>query len=165
MLAKIAIRLSEVFETIFGWFLAIFIAVLNFFALHKGIISIVLISVVIDGIWGIIVSVKQGRFVLSELARLSVSKLLVYGCVLVLFIAIDKLLGGQMLISSTIIATLIVLVETWSTLASMIIVFPDMAFLRLLKKVLKGEIARKLNVEESAVETYFKNKKNGKAKN
>ena len=158
----ILIKLSNIFSTFFGWLLAIFIAVGNFFAGHIGIINIVLFAVIIDAFWGIFVSVKQGKFVLSELARLSISKLLVYGCVLALFIAIDKMLGGSLVVSSTIVATLIVLVEAWSTLASMIIVYPDMAFLRLLRKVLKGEIASKLGIEESQVDSYFVNKKSKK---
>ena len=158
----ILIKLSNIFSTFFGWLLAIFIAVGNFFAGHIGIINIVLFAVIIDAFWGIFVSVKQGKFVLSELARLSISKLLVYGCVLALFIAIDKMLGGSLVVSSTIVATLIVLVEAWSTLASMIIVYPDMAFLRLLRKVLKGEIASKLGIEESQVDNYFVNKKSKK---
>ena len=161
---KVFAKLADIFSTFWGWFLAIFIGVGNFFAGHIGIINIVLFAVVIDAFWGIFVSVKQGKFVLSELARLSISKLLVYGCVLALFIAIDKMLGGSLVVTSTIVATLIVLVEAWSTLASMMIVYPNMAFLRLLRKVLKGEIASKLNVTEEEVDNYFveKSKKNKK---
>ena len=163
---KVFAKLADIFSTFLGWFLAILIAVGNFFAGHIGIINIVLFAVIIDAFWGIFVSVKQGKFVLSELARLSISKLLVYGCVLALFIAIDKMLGYSLVVSSTIVATLIVLVEAWSTLASMIIVYPNMAFLRLMKKVLKGEIASKLGIAESQVDSYFKDKKNDKkAKN
>ena len=161
---KVFAKLADIFSTFWGWFLAVFIAVGNFFAGHIGIINIVLFAVIIDAFWGIFVSVKQGKFVLSELARLSISKLLVYGCVLALFIAIDKMLGGSLVVTSTIVATLIVLVEAWSTLASMMIVYPNMAFLRLLRKVLKGEIASKLNVAEEDVDNYFveKSKKNKK---
>ena len=42
--------------------------------------------------------------------------------------------------------------ELWSTAASMLICFPNMPFLQLLKKALVGEIASKLNVKPEDVE-------------
>lgn len=46
----------------------------------------------------------------------------------------------------------IILVELWSTAASMLICFPRMPFLQLLKKALVGEIASKLRVKPEDVE-------------
>lgn len=159
------IKLPDILSTFSGWVLAILLGIVNFFASHKGIVNIVIFAVVIDAFWGIFVSIKQGKFVLSELGRMTISKLMVYGCVITLFIAVDKLLGGSMTLSATIIATLIVLVEAWSTLASMTIVYPNMVFLRVLRKVLKGEIARKLNIQECEVEQYLNKDANDKEDN
>ena len=46
----------------------------------------------------------------------------------------------------------ITLVELWSASASMLILFPNFLFLKLLKKALTGEIADKLGIDPSQVE-------------
>ena len=106
----------------------------------------------IAGDGGIASSLKQKRFTKSELARDSFSKLAVYGSVIVLFILIDKLIGASNGLTTSAICICIILVELWSTSASMLICFPNMPFLKLLKKALVGEIASKLNVKTEDVE-------------
>ena len=71
---------------------------------------------------------------------------------ILLFILIDKLLGVGNGLSTSVICICIILVELWSTAASMLICFPNMPFLQLLKKALVGEIASKLNVKPEDVE-------------
>jgi hypothetical protein len=70
----------------------------------------------------------------------------------VLFILIDKLIGASNGLTTSAICICIILVELWSTSASMLICFPNMPFLKLLKKALVGEIASKLNVKTEDVE-------------
>ena len=117
-------------------------------------------AVVMDAVWGIAASLKQGRFTKSELARDSFSKLSVYGSVILIFIFIDKLMGVGNGLTTSVICIGIILVELWSTAAIMRICFPKMPFLQLLKKALIGEIASKLNVKtedvEKALETLNK---------
>ena len=97
---------------------------------------------------------------LSELARNTYSKLSVYGCCIVLFIGIDKMVGSDTGITTSAICIGIVLVEAWSTCGSMIICYPDLPFLKLLKKALTGEIARKLNVPTDKVDEVLYNLNN-----
>ena len=128
-------KLSVVLSTAWGW-----------------VVGFTVVAVVMDAAWGIASSVKQGRFTKSELMRDSLSKLAVYGSVILLFILIDKLLGVGNGLSTSVICICIILVELWSTAASMLICFPNMPFLQLLKKALVGEIASKLNVKPEDVE-------------
>ena len=109
-------------------------------------------AVVMDAVWGIASSLKQKRFTTSELARDSFAKLAVYGSVIMIFIFIDKLIGVSNGLTTSVICICIILVELWSTAASMLICFPSMPFLQLLKKALVGEIASKLNVKAEDVE-------------
>ena len=51
-----------------------------------------------------------------------------------------------------VICICIILVELFSTAASMLICFPNMPFLKLLKKALVGEIASKMNIKTEDVE-------------
>ena len=156
------IKLANIFSSLGGWLIAIITAFITYFAGHKFMLEMVLLSVVMDMVWGIVVSVKNKRFILSELARCTIEKVAIYGTVLVIFIGIDKLIGGETVITATIVATLIIMVELWSSLANMSIIYPNMPFLRLLRRALVGEIARKLNVDESIVniELSEKNEKN-----
>lgn len=138
------------------WLAAIGLLIVDIFAGHKLLVDIVVIVTVMDAIWGIAVSVSRKEFTLSELARLTVAKLAVYGSALLIFLALDRLVenesGLEIAITSGLIGVLIVLTEGWSSLASMLILFPNNPFLKLCQKALTGEIARKLGCEEDEVE-------------
>lgn len=139
-------KLGEVLTHVQGWLLAIALAICNYFAGHKVIVLLVVAVTIMDAFWGICVSIKRGKFALSELARLTVSKLAVYGCAMAVFVGLDSL--ADTVLSATIVGTAIVLVEFWSSCASMLILYPDFLFLRVFSKALTGEIARKLGVSE-----------------
>lgn len=145
-------KLSTVLSTAWGWVVCVGLIVANFLAGYETMVGFTVAAVVMDAAWGIASSVKQGRFTKSELMRDSLSKLAVYGSVILLFILIDKLLGVGNGLSTSVICICIILVELWSTAASMLICFPNMPFLQLLKKALVGEIASKLNVKPEDVE-------------
>ena len=145
-------KLSVVLSTAWGWVVCVGLIVANFLAGYETMVGFTVVAVVMDATWGIASSVKQGRFTKSELMRDSLSKLAVYGSVILLFILIDKLLGVGNGLSTSVICICIILVELWSTAASMLICFPNMPFLQLLKKALVGEIASKLNVKPEDVE-------------
>lgn len=143
-------KLVNIIQHPTGWMLGIGIAIGNYFANHSFIVFLVVAVTLIDAAWGIAVSIHQGRFTLSELARLTIAKLAVYGCAVFVFVGLDKFMNTTL--SSSLVAAAIVLVEFWSSCASMLILFPNFLFLRLIKKALTGEIASKLRVNEEDVE-------------
>lgn len=153
-------KLTVVLSTVWGWLFAIFLVIANFLAGYETMVGFTVAAVLFDAFWGIASSLKQKRFTKSELARDSFSKLAVYGSVIVIFILIDKLLGVSNGLTTSVICVCIILVELWSMAASMLICFPHMPFLQLLKKALVGEIASKLGVKtedvENALETLQK---------
>lgn len=153
-LLKLATKLEAILSTGLGWLVAFGIFVAEYFAGHTLIVSLVVAVTLMDAIWGIAVSLKQGNFTRSELARLTIDKLAVYGCAMVVFVGLDKL--GDTTITASVVGAAIVLVEFWSSCASMLILFPHIAFLRLMKKALTGEIASKLHIEEEEVEKELK---------
>ena len=120
------------------------------------IIYMVVIASCIDLICGIGVAVKKKGFARSELMRLTVEKVMVYGLVLIVFMCVDLLIeretGFTTDITSGVVGTLMTLAESVSFTASLLIMFPNNAFLRMFQKMLTGELARKLNCEESEVE-------------
>lgn len=146
-----------------GWLLCAALLVMNFIVGYEKMVGFTVMAIVLDAVWGIAASLLQKRFALSELARDTFAKLAVYGTAVFVFILIDKLTGLSGGLTTSIICIGIILVEMWSMSASMLICFPHMPFLNILKKALAGEIASKLNVKPEdvaeALDTLHQNRK------
>lgn len=151
-------KLSMIFQTVQGWLIALGMFLAEyFFATHGTVVKAVLILTILDAVWGIAVSIKQGKFTLSELMRQTVAKIAIYGSALAAFIQIDKVANTEL---CTIIVSIPILIcEAWSMAGSMLIIKPDMLFLRLFRKALAGEIANKLGITPEEVEGVLNNKK------
>lgn len=143
-------KLQAILHTVQGWVVAFVLFAADYIAGHELAVGLVVAVTLMDAVWGITVSIKKKRFALSELARLTIGKLAVYGCAMLTFIGLDKMIG--MVLSASIIGAAICLVELWSASASMLILFPNFFFLKLFKKALTGEIASKLKISEEEVE-------------
>ena len=120
---------------------------------HELAVGLVVFVTLMDAVWGISVSIKHKKFALSELARLTIGKLAVYGCALLAFIGLDKMI--DMSLTTSFVGAAIVLVELWSASASMLILFPNFLFLKLFRKALTGEIASKLKIPEEEVDAVL----------
>lgn len=98
--------------------------------------------------------------------RLTVEKLVVYGAAMLVFLCIDKAIEAETSwefgLTAGVVGVVIAMTETWSFLASLLILFPKNPFLRLFQKALIGEIARKLQCEEDAVEAILKDARKSK---
>ena len=150
-------KLGTILQTKWGWFLGAGVAIADYIAGHMFVVFLVVAVTLLDAVWGVAASVHQGRFTLSELLRLTVSKLAVYGCALFVFIGLDKFIDST--ISASVVGACIVLVEFWSSCASMLILYPNFLFLRLMKHALIGEIASKMNKTEEEVKEIMEGKK------
>ena len=143
-----------------GWFMGLFLFVADAVTGGGRIIYLVVIATAIDLICGIAVAIKRKNFAKSELMRLTVEKLVVYGAAMLVFLCIDKAIETEttfeFALTSGVVGVVIAMTETWSFLASLLILFPKNPFLRLFQKALIGEIARKLQCEEEAVEAILK---------
>ena len=155
LFTKILFKIGDVFHHMEAWFIACLLFVVSIFAPHWFLISLVSAVTLVDAAWGITVSVRHGRFALSELMRLSVVKLAIYGCALFGFAGLDMFVqmqtGLELSLTTSVIGIVIILIELWSTCASMLILFPHFPFLYILKRALTGEIAHKLGVSEDEV--------------
>ncbi|MBQ6287379.1 MAG: hypothetical protein IJK73_06980 [Bacteroidales bacterium] len=148
-------KLADIIQYPAGWFMGFLLFIVDALSGGRLIIYIVIIATVIDLFCGIAVSIKRRNFAKSELMRLTVEKLVVYGTALLVFLCIDKAIAAEtnleLALSSGLIGVVITMAETWSFLASLLILFPKNPFLRLLSKALIGEIARKLQCSEEEV--------------
>lgn len=146
-------KLMSILSTVQGWALAVVLMLLDYVGGNKFSVGLAVAVTLMDACWGIAVSIKMKRFALSELMRLTLGKLAVYGCVILAFIGVDK--SYEMSITTPTICVVISLVELFSSMGSMLILFPHFVFLKLFRKALTGEIASKLNIEPEEVENVL----------
>lgn len=150
----------EILQYPAGWFAGLGLFIADAVTGGRLIIYLVVIATVIDLICGIAVSIKRKNFAKSELMRQTVEKLVVYGTAMLVFLCIDKAIetetDWEFALTSGVVGVVIAMTETWSFLASLLILFPKNPFLRMFQKALVGEIARKLQCEEDAVEAILK---------
>ncbi len=151
-------KLELILSTIGGWLSLLGIIIVNYFSGYSLSISLVILLVVLDLVWGVAASIVRGTFAKSELARDTFSKFTVYGSCIIVAIALDKLIGIKTPISTVSICSLIMLVEAFSMAGSMLIVNPKMPFLRLLQPILIGEIANKLHMSVEEAKKYLTGK-------
>jgi len=162
IIIKTLTKLGAILQTVQGWVIALGLFLAEyFFADHAIVVKAVLIATLLDAVWGISASIKQGKFTLSELMRQTVAKIAIYGSALAVFIQIDKVASTEL--CTTVVSIPILVCEVWSMAGSMLIVKPDMPFLRLFRTVLKGEIANKLGVTPEEVEEVLAPKSNDAA--
>ena len=158
IIVKTLTKLGTILQTVQGWVVAAGIFVAEyFFADHATVVWLVLTATLLDAVWGIAVSISHGQFTLSELMRLTVAKIAVYGCALAVFIGLDKVTHTEL--TTDIVGGAIILCETWSMLGSMLIIYPHIPILQLLRKALTGEIASKLGIPEEEVKEVLEGKK------
>lgn len=146
----VASKLAAILSTLQGWFVAVCLLIVDYIGGNAFAVSLAVAATIMDAVWGIAVSIKRGSFAKSELARLTLGKAAVYGCIIFVFIGIDKAIN--MSITTDIMCVAITLVELFSSAGSMLILFPNFVFLKLFRKALTGEIASKLNIEPEDVE-------------
>lgn len=131
-------------STIWGWVLAIITFFTNLITPEWYSFTVVIIAICLDAFFGIVVSVKNKKFALSKLMRVTSFKIASYGAGLLIFLLIEKLAHDTGFIGVKIAAAWATACEFWSMSASILIIWPDAYFFRILRKQLKGEIENKL---------------------
>lgn len=166
-ISRIWEKLAELIHYPLAWLSGLLLFIADALAGGKLIIYIVLVAAVVDLICGIAVAIKRKEFTRSDLMRQTVEKLLVYGLVLFVFLCVDHVIesetGFQTDITSGFVGVLMTLTEAVSFTASLLILYPENGFLRMFQKALKGELARKLNCEESEVDAILAKSRKKKA--
>ena len=154
-LSRVGDKIVEIVQYPWAWLAGFGLFIADAVSGGTLIIYLVVIAVVIDLACGIAVAVSRKSFAQSELMRLTVEKVTVYGLALFVFLCVDKVIAAgtslEMMLTSGVVGVVIALTEVWSSLASLLILFPKNPMLKLMQKALTGEIARKLGVEESEV--------------
>ena len=154
-IAKLFTSIGSILQTVWGWVAVVAATVINYFTGHEFSCVIILVAVIFDAVWGIWAAKKQGRYARSELMRDSCSKISAYAMVVIFTIAVEDLCGMNSELPADIVASMILVTELWSIAGNVLIVNPNIAFFRLLRPLLRGEIAKKLRISEEKVDEYL----------
>lgn len=143
---KVIIQLNNALSTAYGWMLAMVSTLIAFVTPEKVSFLVVGGAILADLFWGIVASVKQKKFILSVTFRETFKKIGVYSFALMGAMAIESITHSEgTFIAVRTVAILASVCEFWSMSASMLIVYPNMPFLKLMRWQLKGEIESKVN--------------------
>lgn len=143
---KIMEKVWQIFTTLYGWIIMLFVGFVDFLGDEKTAFLVVGITIVFDLVWGIAAAVKRGEYIFSEAGRNTFTKMFAYGSVLVLVLLIEKLTHGGTFLATRILCVIAASCELWSVCANILIVKPGFPFIRLFRKHLAGEISKKLNI-------------------
>lgn len=135
----------------YGWALATLCSAITFLAPEKFSFTVVLAAILIDAVFGIMVSLMNGRFVLSKLGRVTIFKIASYMSALIMVFMIERLAHDSGFFGIKIVAGWAVACEFWSMSASVLIIWPDAVFFRIMRRHLKGEISAKLGTDISDI--------------
>lgn len=130
-----------------GWFIASATFFTDMLTPEWFAFAVVLTVIVLDAVFGTIVSIQKKRgFALSKLGRVTSFKILSYGSSLLVVFLIEKLIHDDGFIGIKVAAAWAAACEFWSMSASILIIWPEAPFFRMMRRALKGEMSAKLGV-------------------
>lgn len=162
--AKILAAILTLFSTVWGKILTIVTFMCTYFLPVKDMVHIAFIFVLVDMMLGVAVTLKRKGIAHILSTRLRDS--LVKGFVYVVFIgglyAIEKNIVDGFYITSKVAFAIVTGVELWSIAANILILSPNLVFLRIFRRYLTQEMAKKLEMAQDEVEEFLKDNKNKK---
>ena len=142
-----------------GWIVGCGMALIAFLSPIKYLILFIFIITFVDLMLALWINRKN---ILSSKLRLSVFKIFFYIGTIALCFSMEALIGVALLYK--IIFSLISLTELISICANALIIYPDIKVVGIFKKLLTGEIAKKLGIEVSEVDNLLSKKDKVEAK-
>ena len=160
---------QKIYEVLSNWagvLLSSLVFCGTFLGARLPLLAYIAVAVTIDGIWGVVTAKKAGRFIFSRLLAKSAVKIAAYSSIYALVALIEKgFVGSEFTFSSSVIAAILIASELWSTLGHISISNPDWLVTKILRMYLKGEMAKKLGINEEELDKVLKSSDKSKKKN
>lgn len=159
VLNSLGIKLNFILNSTCGMISTLFISILAYFAGLKIMIYIIAACLFIDLILGIAVSIKNNGkdSIQSSKLRKTIIKAFFYLSTLMILFALETELQLSWLVLTKVVFGLAVLTELISAASLALILNPDFMFLRIFKKFLTQEIAKKLDIKENDIKQIIDN--------
>lgn len=138
--------LRTVFSSTYGWCSAIFLFMLSYLTpIHSNFIILGCL-ILIDMFWGIYRTIYTGGFVVSWLMKDTLKKISVYASTLLSVFLIESLFHNGT-VATNIVTSIAGSCEIWSFTASILIIYPDMPYVKMLRKYLIKEMEKKSGID------------------
>lgn len=144
-------HVQSIFSTVWGWILIVSTYIFSYIWEEKTIFIVAIFAILFDLFWGVRASLKLKKFMLSSGIRETFNKILVYCSILLILLVIERLIHENTLIAARAVCVLMAACELYSASASMLIVNPNMPFLKLFRMQLKGEIEKKTGINTDKI--------------
>lgn len=146
---KILQHTYRLFESTYGYVLFCATMIAGFISGEQVVCTLIGLAILFDLVLGICTAIMNKKFVLSDAIRDTFIKIIVYGIPLLLIGLTENKLAGTN-IGFYAICAIAIACELWSITAHLLILAPNMPFLKILRFQLKGEIESKTgkNIEE-----------------
>lgn len=155
-------KIYEVLSNIWGWLMTAGIFCGTFLGDRLPLLAYITIAIIIDALWGIKTAITAKKFIFSKLITKSAIKITAYVSVYAIVALIEKGFAEGFMVSSSIIAAILISSELWSILGHIGIAYPDFVAIKIIRKYLKGEMSKKLGVSEDELDDIL-NKKNNES--
>ena len=150
---SIPTKISEVLTTTWGKFIAALIFCGSFLGDRLPLLWYIAAAILIDALWGISTAIKAKRFIFSKFITKSAIKIFAYVSIYGVVALVEKgYTDGEFMVTSSIIASILITSELWSILGHIGIAYPDFLVVKLLRRYLKGEMAKKLGIPEDELD-------------
>ena len=153
--------IGAVTSIIWGRVLIVILFIGATFAPISGLIHTILILIGVDLIFGLTVTIRKKGIdeIVSNKLRNSLFKAMFYLLFIMMSFLVEKQIAGSDCLVTKVVFAVMGAVELWSIAGNALILSPNLPFLRLLKKYLTSEIAKKMEIDKKDVDEIL-NKKN-----
>lgn len=141
---RTGMKLQDMLSQSWGWVLSAIIFMLNFISPVRYAFLAMAVAMLMDLLFSMVSTWKQGKFILSQILRDTPAKVIVYGGSMLVVYVTERIFGDDASLFTKGGCTLACVCELWSMLGSALIIWPNMLFPKLLRLQLKGEIESKL---------------------
>jgi hypothetical protein len=153
-------KLYNTLHTLLGWGMFIMALMLSTFGVKAMLFHWILIAMAFDLFFGTWSSLKRKQFHISTALVSTAIKLVMYLVIFCIPMILEKiLLNKDLLMGTTIVTAFICSAEFFSSIAHMLIIKPDFIVVKIFRKFLIAEVARKMKVSHEEVMTMFDIKK------
>lgn len=152
----LAFKLRLVLGTITGWvtaFMAFMLATFGDKAMHIHWVLLVLFIDLLFGSWS---AIKRDVFHISTALFSTACKVVMYITIFFMPMILENILGTDLSYGTVSVTALLISAEFFSILAHMLIIKPDLVGVKLFKRLLSGEIAKKLGITVKELEDVIK---------
>jgi hypothetical protein len=145
-------KIQSIVSNLWGQMILVVLSVLGFFQPEWVSFAVVFGAILADLFWGIVAALKTKKFILSKALRETLKKIGIYSFSMIGVYCTEWIIheNGSFIGVKT-VAVIASACELWSMSASMLIVKPDMPFLKIFRLQLKGEIEAKLGKNADSI--------------